>query len=178
MLTGNKRFFAYAQNDKRKQCMSQPVILSAAKNLSFRRPFASPAVLHAPNRGPHRPLRGTCLACGSGARASRDPWLGHAAALTAHRAVIHYRVGAFGTPEGKAGMVLIFLSFRRSRILSFSIFNFQLSTVHCQLSIKKAPLARCFFLILRFFPRSASPPHRGLISGSRAEATRTRRRTF
>ena len=36
---------------------------------------------------------GTCLACG----------LGHAAALTAHRAVIHYRVGAFGTPEGKAG---------------------------------------------------------------------------
>ena len=37
-------------------------------------------------------LFGTCLACG----------LGHAAALTAHRAVIHYRVGAFGTPEGKA----------------------------------------------------------------------------
>ena len=40
----------------------------------------------------------TCLACGSGARASRDPWLGHGAALTARRAVMHSRAGAFGTP--------------------------------------------------------------------------------
>ena len=39
---------------------------------------------------------GTCLACGSGARASRDPWLGHAAALTAHWAVKHFRVAACG----------------------------------------------------------------------------------
>ncbi|MBQ1504315.1 MAG: hypothetical protein IIZ49_02890, partial [Oscillospiraceae bacterium] len=50
----------------------------------------------------------TALACGSGARASRDPWLGHAAALTAHWAVIHYRVAACGSlKEGACDMPFV-----------------------------------------------------------------------
>ena len=41
---------------------------------------------------PHSALRATCLACG----------LGQVAALTAHRAVIHYRNLRFATLKGKA----------------------------------------------------------------------------
>ncbi len=54
--------------------------------------YASSALTPPTAATPHPALRATCLACG----------LGQVAALTAHRAVIHYRNLRFATLEGKA----------------------------------------------------------------------------